>query len=145
MVGAADNPMGDDYMGDLLSDPHCSVMTDTVGADFDTDNPTAYGAFTKVLGYYAREKKIMTQEEAIRKMTSLPAQQMQLRDRGVLRKNAFADITIFNPHTVKHLATWSKPRQVSEGIEHVIVNGEVILNKGEYRADAFAGRVLRRR
>ncbi len=144
MGGGVDNPQGDEYMGYLLSDPDCSVMTDIIGADFKPNNPAAYGAFTKVLGFYARDKKIMTQEEAVRKMTSLPAQQMRLKDRGVLRKGAFADITIFNPHTVNNLASFSQPYQFSEGIEHVIVNGQAILENGGYRADAFAGKVLRR-
>jgi len=62
-----------------------------VGADFDPPNPVPYSAFTKVLGYYARDKGIMSQHEAVRRMTSLPARQMGLKDRGILRKGAYAD------------------------------------------------------
>lgn len=141
--GAHDNPSGDEYMGMLLSDPDCSVITDIIGADFNANNPAPYGAFTKVLGHYARDKNLFSMEEAVRKMTSLPASQMGLEDRGVLKKGAFADITIFNPETVQCRASFSQPYQLSEGIEHVLINGKLILDKGRYQADAFAGKVLK--
>lgn len=142
--GAFDNPMDDEAIAKALTDPNCSVASDIVGADHNNINPVAYGAFTKVLGRIARDEGAMTQEEAVRKMTSLPAKQMGLKDRGVIRKGAYADIIIFNQDTVIDRASFGNPRQLSEGIEHVLINGTAVLEKGTYRADAFAGRVIRR-
>jgi N-acyl-D-amino-acid deacylase len=147
MVGGLvdfDDPVGDEFMGGLFQDPDCSVMTDIVGADFEHGNPVAYGAFTKVLGSFARERGLMSQEEAVRRMTSLPASQMQLNDRGVIRRGAFADLTVFDPESVANRASFREPRRFSEGIEWVLVNGEVVLEKGTYRPGALAGKVLRR-
>jgi N-acyl-D-aspartate/D-glutamate deacylase len=119
-------------------------MSDIVGADFDHGNPAAYGAFTKVLGLFARENGIMTLEEAVRKMTSLPAQQMGLKDRGQIRKGAFADITVFNPKKVAHKATFADPYRFSEGIQTVIINGKIVLQVGNYDSKALCGKVIRR-
>ncbi|MCK4252750.1 amidohydrolase family protein, partial [candidate division WOR-3 bacterium] len=138
------NEMAEDFVYDLLSDPNCSLGTDIVGTDFKTISPVAYGAFTKVLGQMSRDKGIMPQEEAVRKMTSLSSQQMGLKDRGIIEKGAYADITIFNPKTVKCNSSYTNPYQPSEGIEYVLINGKMVLEKGSYNADAFAGRVLRR-
>jgi N-acyl-D-aspartate/D-glutamate deacylase len=142
--GDFDDPQGDDFVAYLLSDPDCCVMTDIVGADFDHGNPVAYGAFPKVLGLFARERGLMTQEEAVRRMTSLPAEQMQLRDRGVIRRGAHADITIFDPERVASRASFSDPCRRAEGIEQVLINGRVVLDGATYDARALAGSVLRR-
>jgi N-acyl-D-amino-acid deacylase len=142
--GQFDNPMAEDFVVELLSDPNCSIGTDIVGAGLKTISPAAYGNFTKVLGQIARDKGVMSQEEAIRRMTSLPAKQMQINDRGILEKGAFADITIFNPRTVKNKASYMNPYQSSEGIEYVIINGELILDKGKFYEKKLAGTVLRR-
>ncbi|UCD56088.1 MAG: D-aminoacylase [Candidatus Hydrogenedentota bacterium] len=142
--GAFDNPMDDEAIARAASDPNCSIASDIVGADHKTINPVAYGTFTKVLGRLARDEGVMTQEEAVRKMTSLPARQMGLKDRGVIRKAALADITIFNPDTVIDRASFGNPYQFSEGIEYVFINGKVVSEKGKYHADALAGRVIRR-
>ena len=141
--GQFDNPMAEDFVAELLSDPNCSIGTDIVGAGLNTISPAAFGNFTKVLGQFARDMGVMSQEEAIRKMTSLPAKQMQLKDRGILKKGAFADITIFNPSTVKNKSSYTNPYQSSEGIEYVIINGELILEKGKFYGEKLAGRVLR--
>ena len=82
-------------------------------------------------------------EEAIRKMTSLPASQMQLENRGILKEGNFADITIFNPKTVNSPATFKDP-QFSQGIEYVIINGKIVLEKGIYYPKTLAGKVLRK-
>jgi N-acyl-D-amino-acid deacylase len=119
-------------------------MSDIVGADFDHGNPVAYGAFPKVVGNLARDRGVMSQEEAVRRMTSQPAAQMQLADRGVIRKGAFADIKLFDPQRIANRASYAEPDRAAEGIECVLVNGVPILESGEYRADAHAGRVLRR-
>jgi len=142
--GGFDNPMDDDAVARAVTDPHCSIASDIVGADHKTINPVAYGTFTKVLGRLARDEGVLTQEEAIRKMTSLPAKQMGLKDRGVIREGAFADITIFNPETVDNKASFGNPYQLSVGIEYVLINGRLILEKGQYDAGAFAGKVIRK-
>ncbi|TFG14936.1 MAG: hypothetical protein EU535_02415 [Promethearchaeota archaeon] len=141
--GQFDNPMAEDFVAELLSDPNCSIGTDIVGAGLNTISPAAFGNFTKVLGQFARDMGVMSQEEAIRKMTSLPAKQMQLKDRGILKKGAFADITIFNPSTVNNKSSYTNPYQTSEGIEFVIINGELILEKGKFYGEKLAGKVLR--
>ena len=143
--GLFDNPAGDTFMSHLLKDPNCAIMTDVVGVDYTTPNPVSYGAFTKVLGQFARDMGVFSQEEAVRRMTALPAKQMQLRDRGRLKKGAYADICVFNPKTVKNKASFKKPNQFSDGINYVFINGTLVLNRGEYDHQAWAGRVLRRR
>ncbi len=80
----------------------------------------------------------------MRKMTSLPASRMGLEDRGTLRPGAFADIAVFDAATVQCRATFDDPFRFAEGIEYVLVNGTPVLEKGVYRPDALAGRVLRR-
>jgi len=142
--GGFDNPMDEDAIAHSLSDPNCSVASDIVGADYKSVNPVAYGAFTKVLGRIARDAGVMSQEEAVRKMTSLPAKQMGLKDRGIIQKGAFADITVFNPATVIDRASFGNPYQFSEGIEYVLINGKPVLEQGRYDAGAFAGKVMRR-
>ncbi len=142
--GTFDNPLEEDSTAKALCDPNCSVATDIVGADHGSINPVAYGAFTKVLGRIARDEGVMTQEEAVRKMTSLPARQMGLKDCGVIRKGAYADITVFNRDAVVDRASFGNPHQLSEGIEYVLINGRLVLEKGKYDAGAFAGRVIRR-
>ena len=127
-----------------ISDPNCAIMTDIVGVDYPNPAPVSYGAFTKVLGQFARDKGYMTQEEAVRKMTSLPAKQMQLKDRGIIKKGAFADITVFNPGTVKNCASFKDPHRFSEGIEYVLINGKPVLESGTYDAKALAGTVIKR-
>lgn len=78
-------------------------------------HPRAYGTFPRVLGYYVREKKVLTLQEAIHKMTGLPALRMGLKDRGIIKKGNFADITIFNPATVKDKSTFEQPHHIPKG------------------------------
>lgn len=105
-------------------------------------HPRAYGSFTRILGRYVREKQIMTLEEAVRKATSLPAQTLRIYDRGLLKSGYYADIVIFNPETVKDKATYKNPHQYSEGIDYVIVNGEVVVDHGVI-TEARPGMVVR--
>lgn len=105
-------------------------------------HPRAYGTFPRVLGVYVREKKIITLEDAIRKMTSLPAQRMGLLDRGSIKEGYAADITIFDPARVSDKATFEKPHQYPEGIEYVIVNGVVTVEKNVMTKNR-GGKVLR--
>src|SRR5438067_8915322 len=95
-------------------------------------HPRYYGTFPRVLGVYVREKKVLTLPDAIRKMTALPAQITGLTDRGMLRPGMAADITIFDPKTVLDKATFEDPMQYPVGIPYVIVNGVVVISKGEH-------------
>jgi N-acyl-D-amino-acid deacylase len=105
-------------------------------------HPRAWGSFPRILGRYVREERLLRLEDAIRKFTSLPAQRVKLRDRGLLRTGYFADITIFHPERVRDLATFEDPNRTSEGIEYVLVNGALTLENGKLTG-AFAGRPLR--
>lgn len=106
-------------------------------------HPRWYGTFPRVLGRYVREKNTLELSEAIRKMTYLPAQSLNLFNRGLIKEGLKADITIFNPETVIDKATFEKPHQYSEGIEYVIVNGGVAVDKGEFK-NIKSGIVLRK-
>ena len=95
-------------------------------------NPYCNGTFTQVLGKYVREKKLLTLHDAIRRMTSYPAQKLGLKGRGILREGYWADITIFDENRIIDKATYENPRLYSEGVEYVFVNGILALNKGVF-------------
>jgi N-acyl-D-amino-acid deacylase len=104
-------------------------------------HPRYYGTFPRVLGYYVREG-VLSLQEAIRKMTSAPAQRLGLKDRGIIREGYMADITIFDPEKVKDEATFVEPHRYATGIPYVIVNGVLVLDGGEHTG-ALPGRSLR--
>lgn len=93
-------------------------------------HPRAYGTFPRILGKYVREEKVLTLEEAIKKMTSLPAKKIGLRDRGILKEGYWADIVIFDSDKIKDRATFQNPHQYPKGIEYVIVNGQLVVSNG---------------
>lgn len=107
-------------------------------------HPRAFGSMPRFLGHYVRDLHLMPLEEAIRKITSLPAQREHLADRGLLRASSFADVTIFDPATIIDKATYASPAQLSEGVSAVIVNGQVEFENGKLTG-AMAGRPLRGR
>ncbi len=94
-------------------------------------HPRAYGTFPRVLGRYSREKGILELEDAVRKMTSLPAQRIGQFDRGLLRPGMKADVTIFDPDTIIDRAEFGKPHQYPDGVHFVIINGKVVLDDGK--------------
>ncbi|MGZ4815027.1 MAG: N-acyl-D-amino-acid deacylase family protein [Terriglobales bacterium] len=105
-------------------------------------HPRAYGSFPRILSAYVRDEHVLRMEDAIRKFTSLPAQIVRLRGRGLLKPGYFADITIFNPETVKDIATFEDPSRTSQGIEYVFVNG-VLSVEHERLTGQVGGRPLR--
>ena len=105
-------------------------------------HPRLYGTFPRVLGRYVREQRLLPLEEAVRKMTSLPARKHHLRERGEVRPGFFADLCLFDPETVIDRATYEEPRQYPEGIPYVIVNGALVVDGGAHTG-ARPGRVLR--
>ncbi len=106
-------------------------------------HPRWYGTFPRVLGVYVRERRVVTLEEAIHKMTGLPARRLGLTGRGTIAEGAYADVVVFDPTTVRDRATFEQPHQYPEGIDYVIVNGALAVDAGRY-VDVRSGRVLRR-
>jgi N-acyl-D-amino-acid deacylase len=105
-------------------------------------HPRAYGTFARILGTYVREKKLLSLEEAIRKMTSLPAANLKIQKRGLLRPGYFADVVVFNANTVSDHATYENAKQYATGVEHVFVNGIQVLQNGNHTG-AKPGRIVR--
>ncbi|OGP22774.1 MAG: hypothetical protein A2038_12600 [Deltaproteobacteria bacterium GWA2_57_13] len=104
-------------------------------------HPRSFGTNVRVLGKYTREEKVLALEEAIRKMTSLPAQVLGLRDRGLLREGYWADIVVLDPDTVADTATYENPKQYPKGVEYVLVNGAVVIDQGNHTG-ARPGKVV---
>jgi N-acyl-D-aspartate/D-glutamate deacylase len=106
------------------------------------NHPRSYGNHPRVFARYVRERGVITLEEAVRKMTSFPASRLGLSDRGLVREGMCADLVIFNKDTISDRATFEEPYQYPEGIEYVIVNGEIVVEKGSHTG-AHPGDVLR--
>ncbi len=106
-------------------------------------HPRFYGTFPRVLGRYARQEKIFTLAQAIQKMTSLTARKFNLHRRGQIRQGYFADLTLFDPDTVMDNAVWTQPKQYPKGIETVIVNGRIVVDKGSHTG-ILAGKILKK-
>jgi N-acyl-D-amino-acid deacylase len=105
-------------------------------------HPRAYGNFARLLGKYVRDEGIIPLEEAIRRLTSLPAKNLKIRERGLLNAGYFADIVVFDPAAIRDHASYDEPHQLSTGVAHVFVNGEAVLRDGEHTG-ATPGRFLR--
>jgi len=105
-------------------------------------HPRAYGSFARVLGKYSRDEKLLTLEEAIRKLAALPAANLKIDRRGLLREQFFADVVVFDPATIQDHATFAEPHQYATGMVHVFVNGVQVLADGEHTG-ATPGRVVR--
>jgi N-acyl-D-aspartate/D-glutamate deacylase len=132
-----------------MSQPWCSIGSDGSALAIDgilrrgNPHPRSFGTFPRVLGVYVREAGILRLEDAIRKMTSLNAAKAGLIDRGLLLAGKYADVAIFAAERATDTSTYTDPFQYGEGVEYVIVNGQIVLQKGE-RTDARPGRSLRR-
>jgi len=106
-------------------------------------HPRCYGAFPRYLHQYVVEKKILGLEDAVRRMTSMPASRLGLQDRGVLREGMKADITVFDPATIKDKATFDDPHQYPEGIKYVIINGAITVERGKHTG-ALNGEIIKK-
>jgi N-acyl-D-aspartate/D-glutamate deacylase len=137
--------MLDDDLIRIMQSPQGIVGSDGSIVEFGkgVPHPRYYGTFPRVLGKYVREERVLSLEEAVRKMTSAPAARMGLADRGLLREGLAADVTVFNPATVADRATFQDPHQYPAGIEAVIVNGRIAVQDGDYLGTR-AGKVLYR-
>jgi N-acyl-D-aspartate/D-glutamate deacylase len=125
-----------------MKHPYAAAETDAILGK-PLQHPAAWGMTARVIGRYARDMKIFTIEEAVRKLTSLPAHRVNVQDRGIIREGTYADICVFNPETIIDTATYLDPLKPPIGIEYVLVNGKVVLEKGDYHKDVLAGKVLR--
>ena len=136
--------MSEDDVKTIMQEPFTMIASDSGVREFGSGvpHPRGYGNNARVLGRYVRELKIITLEDAIRKMTSLPAQTFSLRDRGQIREGFAADLVIFDPATVGDRATFDKPHQYAEGFSSVIVNGQVVFD-GSKMTGVMSGQPLR--
>jgi len=147
-VGAVYFMMSEDEVKLAMRQPWVSVGTDygevspTGPLSEGKAHPRAYGSFARILGKYVRDEHVLTLEDAIRKFSSLPAQQVKLQNRGLLRPDYFADITIFDPAKVKDVATFEDPNRMSVGFEYVFVNGVLALEHDKVTGQ-MGGRPLR--
>ena len=104
-------------------------------------HPRSYGTWARVLGVYVRDRHVLSLEEAVKKMTSFPAQRLRLPDRGLVKVGMKADVTVFDPVRVRDTATFEKPHQYAEGFTHVVVNGQMVYENGTMQP-ARPGHVL---
>jgi N-acyl-D-amino-acid deacylase len=131
-----------------LQQPWVSVDNDASGTSpegllgEEHPHPRAYGTFPRILRKYVREEKKLTLEDAVRKFSAQPAQRMRLTDRGVLKQGMWADVVVFDPETVRDVATYDDPNRLSEGMQYVLVNGVPVIEDGKMTG-ALPGKVLR--
>jgi N-acyl-D-amino-acid deacylase len=139
--------MSEENIKKQLRQPWVSVGSDAAsmapeGAFLrSSTHPRAYGNFARLLGKYVREEKVITLQEAVRRLSSLPATNLGLDHRGLLKEGMFADVVVFDPATIADRATFEAPHQYSVGVKHVFVNGVQVLREGEH-TDAKPGRAL---
>jgi N-acyl-D-aspartate/D-glutamate deacylase len=130
----------------VISSPLSSIITDIFAIAPKAPgkiHPRAYGTFPRFLGKYVREQKLLSLEEGVRKITSLPAGKLRISDRGLLREGFWADIVVFDPEKIMDKATYADPHQYPEGITYVIVNGQTVVDNGSLTG-IRPGKVLRR-
>ncbi|PYT92809.1 MAG: dihydroorotase [Acidobacteria bacterium] len=147
-TGVAVSGMAEPDVALALQQPWVSIDNDSSGVSpegilgREHSHPRAYGTFPRILRKYVREEHKLTLEDAIRKFSALPAQRLRLEGRGLLRVNMWADVTIFDPATIRDVATFENPNQLSQGIDYVLVNGVPVIDQGKMTG-ARPGKVLR--
>ena len=143
-IHLATGAMSEDDMKLAMKEDWLMFSSDGSGVVFNPERPVHprnYGSFPRVFRKYVREEGVMTMEDAVRRMTSLSASFLKIKDRGLLKKGHKADITIFDPETIRDNATHADSHQYSTGIEYVIVNGNISIENGEYNG-ALSGKLL---
>ena len=128
----------------VLAHPTTMIGSDGIPSVEGKPHPRLYGTFAKVLGTYARDERLFPLEEAVHRMTGLPARKFRLTDRGVIRERAYADLVVFDPHTVADVGTYQEPRRYPPGIDYVIVNGKITADHGRHTRER-SGRMLRQK
>lgn len=146
-VGTAYFMMSEDNIRKQLALPYVSFGSDAPSPTPEgvflkyNEHPRAYGNFARLLAKYVRDEKVMSLEEAIRRLTSLPASNLKIKDRGAIQVGYYADIVIFDPAKIQDHATFDKPHQYSTGVNHVLVNGTIVLENDEHTG-ARPGRIV---
>jgi N-acyl-D-amino-acid deacylase len=124
--------------------PHPAAMIGTDSTFLgEKPSPRTYGSYPRILGQFVRDEGLLTLEDAVHRMTGAPAARLGLRERGLLRDGHAADVVVFDPARVRANATYEQPRQFPDGIEHVIVNGDLVVDGGRHTG-ATPGTSLRR-
>jgi N-acyl-D-amino-acid deacylase len=147
-VGAAYFTMSEENLRRELALPWVSFCSDSDAPSAEgrflqwSNHPRAYGSFARLLGRYVRDERVIPLEEAVRRLTSLPAQNLRLQRRGLLEPGYLADVVVFDPDRIEDHATYDDPHQYATGMEHVAVNGTLVLRGGEHTG-ALPGRVVR--
>jgi N-acyl-D-amino-acid deacylase len=140
--------MSEDNLRKKIAQPWVSICSDAEALAPEgvfleqSAHPRAYGSFARVLGKFCRDEALITLPEAVRRMTSLPAKNLKLRDRGLLKRGHYADIVVFDPRRIADKATFDRPHQYAVGVEHVFVNGTQVLKDCEHTGE-YPGRVVR--
>jgi N-acyl-D-amino-acid deacylase len=142
-IGVSGDLENDEGLKKFLGHPTGAINTDAILTGRGMPHPAAYGAFPRVLGQYVREQKLIRLEEAVRKMTSLSMRRFNIHDRGLIKLEMWADITIFDANTIRDNADYLSPDTPPSGIEYVLINGEVVVEKGKLNKKVQAGKVLR--
>ena len=126
--------MNEEDLQKFKQHPNTMIACDSGLREFgkDVPHPRGYGNNARVLGRYVRELKTLRLEDAIRKMTSLPANTFQLRDRGLIREGGWADIVVFDPEKISDPAAYNDPHHYAIGIPYVLVNGVAVVTNGEH-------------
>ncbi|HVG24480.1 MAG TPA: D-aminoacylase [Thermoanaerobaculia bacterium] len=145
-VGAIFHTMNEEDVVRILRHPATMIASDGEVPIFgqDAPHPRSYGTFARVLGVYVREKKVLSLEDAVRKMSSFPAARAGLHDRGLLRPGMKADVVVFDPNRIIDKATFTQPHAYAEGVSHVLVNGVFVVDNAKV-TKATPGKVLRMR
>lgn len=143
-IGVSGDLDDDAGLRKLLKHPWASIETDAILTGRGVPHPAAYGAFPRVLGHFAREIGLFSLEEAVRKMTSLPAERLGLRTRGHIDAGYSADLVVFDADSVADRTSYQDPTATPSGIEYVLVNGDVVVQRGAIDTNLRAGAVLRR-
>ncbi|MGE5302307.1 MAG: amidohydrolase family protein, partial [Alphaproteobacteria bacterium] len=136
--------MAEEDVKTVMKTPWISIGSDGSALNLQypgKPHPRSFGTNPRVLGKYTRDEKVLQLEDAVRKMTSLPAQVLGLKDRGLLREGYWADVVVFDPDTVSDVATYDNPKQYPKGIDYVLVNGAVVIDNGHHTG-ARPGRVV---
>jgi N-acyl-D-amino-acid deacylase len=129
----------------VMKKPWVAVASDGSAINLNAPgvpHPRNYSTNVRVLGHYVRDEHVLTMEDAVRKMSGLPAQILGLSDRGQLHAGFAADVVVFDPATVGETNSWEHTKSYAKGVEYVLVNGAVVIDKGEH-TEAKPGKVLR--
>jgi N-acyl-D-aspartate/D-glutamate deacylase len=143
-VPGVHHTMSEDDVKFVMQVPWVSIASDGSGLNLKEPgkpHPRSYGTNVRVLGKYVREDKVLTLEDAVRKMTSLPAQTLRLKDRGLLKEGYWADVVVFDPSTVSDPATYEMPQQYAKGVPFVFVNGMAVIDSGNHTG-ARPGKII---